>query len=155
MTIRHFNCVVSIILFYCARSSPSLPDLVFTIPRWTASDGSPTTANEKEQNRKHRCWMLDVAQFYGTCLSQCLCCHLRQDINHILITPFFIFVKHNMSHDSQLTMLIILSICFCTEVCVLVFQINALVCAFRGLCCQKNLLKLYSCLWSPTFLNIG
>lgn len=84
------------------------------IPRYAASDGGPTTADETEQNGKHQ--YIDVAYFYGMCLLQSLYCHLCQDSNHIVIT-----VKHYMSQGSQLTTMIILYICFCTEVCVLVF----------------------------------
>lgn len=107
-----------------------------------ASKRSAAIANEKEKTGK---WpQLGVEYFYSMRLLQRLYRLLSRDFDQIL-TP------HNVSHDSQLTMLITPHICFSTEVkfnhlsiCGIATLESSLQTAgvwspiaFKGLYCQK------------------
>lgn len=121
---RSSKCVQSIILFYCSRSSRSLPNLewgkyqtclIFAIPRLPESDRSSKRAKEKEQTGKRR--QTDVAYFAR--LFQRLYIYiylLSQDFTHVLLPSLFIAVKHNPKLDGQPMTLMVLYICFFTEV---------------------------------------
>lgn len=73
-------------------------------------------ANEKGQTVKHQ--RLDVVYFYSILLFQCLFhCLLGQDFYPFSYSlTIFIIVKHSASQNSQLTTLIVLHICFSSEV---------------------------------------
>lgn len=111
-----WTCVL-IRLFYCSWLSWNLIEFIKHVWFVGFHVGLPlmAVANEKEQTVK--CQWLDVVYFYSILLFQRLYRLLGRDFypfSHSL--PIFIIVKHSASPNSQLTMLIVLHICFSREV---------------------------------------